>query len=365
MKGTFFSAALDRGTYFLVGPRSDNQVHLYSSNLEVADTFDLSNIQKTSQWSDYVKGVFHLVLEKASSPTFGFNALIFSNVPLGAGLSSSAALEVSATLALNELYLGGGLDRVTIAKLCQNAENNFVGMKCGLLDHFSSLFGRDSGLVLTDFRTLEVRNISLSERACFLICNTNAQHTLVGSEYNERRECCEQGTRFFAQHLNKSVAALRDVTSSELEEYSSKMEPIVSKRCAHIIGENERVVRGTEILTSTNLADEALQLFGELMFQSHRSSQTNFENSSRELDIVVDKAQQMSDERKASSDGKALAVYGARLSGGGFGGSAVLLIDRKDSDAVTEALKQHFLTVTGTNCSVFVVNPSNGAHLIA
>ncbi len=346
-EGYVLSAAINFGTFFLVSPREDATCRLVAGDIMEEVTFDVSAPEASteSSWSNYVKGVL-AGLAVHGEIAHGFDALFLGNIPLGAGLSSSAALEITSGLALTKLY-GIQLDKITLARIGQKAEHEYAGVKCGLLDQISSLFGKTDQLVMSDFRTLEVANVPMGEHACFLMCNTHAKHALVDGEYNERREKCEAAAEYFKGVLDHPVTALRDVSWEEWEQQHSRMDPQTAKRAAHPIGENERVLRGRELLANHHLED-----FGTLMFDSHESSRKYFENSCEELDTVVAAARDIPE------------ALGARLSGGGFGGSAVVLVHPNDVEKVSVALSAAYAEAHGQPCDISVVEPSGGACVV-
>ena len=262
------------------------------------------------------------------------------------GLSSSAALEVSTGKAVSA-FLGIEATDLDLAKIGQAAEHEYAGVRTGLLDQFSSLNGKSGHLVMSDFRTLEVGTVPLGDQAVFLVCNTHAKHSLVDSAYNERREACERAASFFAEHLDHPVTALRDVSPAEWQAHSPRLDGVTARRAAHIVGENDRVLRGRDLLEAGRLAD-----FGRLMFESHESSQKNFENSAPELDFLVDVAR---------GDPE---VMGARLSGGGFGGSAVMLTTPEAIEKVATRIADAYDQEFETRCDTLTVEPSQGAHLV-
>jgi galactokinase len=346
-EGYVLSAAIDCGTCFLAAPAQDSTCRLVAGDLMEEVVFDAGDAPRPSDkgWPNYVVGVL-AGLRSHGETGRGFNGLFYGNVPLGAGLSSSAALEMAAGLALCALY-GISLDRLDLARIGQAAEHDYAGVKCGLLDQIASLFGSPKMLVMTDFRTLAVQTVPLGPDVCFLMCNTNVKHALVDGEYNERRRRCEEATQFFASCLPHPVTALRDVTWGEWEQHSSQMDPVASNRAAHVIGENTRVLRARELLEA-----EQLEEFGTLMFESHESSRVRFENSCVELDFLVHSARNIP------------GVMGARLSGGGFGGSVVVLLHPRDVEVATHALSATYLKEFGRPCDVRTIRPSAGASLI-
>jgi galactokinase len=235
-----------------------------------------------------------------------------------------------------------------LARIGQAAEHDYVGVKCGLLDQISSLHGRDDALVMSDFRTLAVRNVPLGHGATFLVCNTAVKHALVESEYNERRARCEEAARDFARVLPHPVAALRDVSLEEWRAHAGRMDPVTARRAAHIVGENARVLEGCDRLAQGDLA-----AFGRLMFDSHESSRTQFENSCGELDALVSAARRHG------------RVLGARLSGGGFGGSAVMLVRVGEAAAVAADMAAAYTRAFGHPCATLEIRPSAGARVVA
>jgi galactokinase len=354
--GFVLSAAIDFGTFFLAGPANGTVCRVMAGDVREEATFSLAGPNDAPPprgWPDYVRGM----AEGLKAHALGlnpFNGLFLGNIPLGAGLSSSAALEMSTGLALAALN-GLKIDKLDLARIGQRAEHEYAGVKCGLLDQISSLFGRERGLVLTDFRALDVTTLPFVDRdgnhtdgeVCFLMCNTHASHSLADGAYNSRRMKCEEATAYFATVLNRPVQALRDVTFSDWNHLHEKMDREAALRSAHVIGENERVLTGRDLLAQGHLDD-----FGTLMFESHRSSQINFDNSCEELDFIVDTAESIP------------GVLGARLSGGGFGGSAVILLHPRDAEIVQHALSVAYQRRFDTPCDIRIITPSAGARLI-
>ena len=345
-EGYVLSAAIDRGTAFLARLAPDAACRVIAGDIEQSAQFPVSGTPAAPipQWARYVRGVFEK-LRAHGRITRGFHAVFLGNIPLGAGLSSSAALEIASGLALERLY-GLSLPPLDLARIGQAAEHEYVGVKCGLLDQISSLFGKENELVMTDFRMLTVETIPLAPDVCFLVCNTRVKHNLVESEYNERRARCEAAAAFFRNVLPHPVSHLRDVSQAEWDRYHDQMEPVAAKRAAHVVGEDERVLQGRDLLRQHKLRE-----FGELMFESHHSSRVYFENSCAELDAIVQAAR-----------GQA-GVYGARLSGGGFGGSAIVLVGERSAQAVGESIAAAYNREFGHPCEFMTVKPSTGARV--
>jgi len=354
-EGFVLSAAIDLGTCFLAAPVTTETCRLVAADMAKEAQFKVSDLKPASEnsWANYVKGVLAGLLAAGGKKSTGFNGLFLSNLPLAAGLSSSAALEMSSGLALSTLY-GMDIKKLDLARIGQKAEHEYVGVKCGLLDQISSLFGKDGALVMTDFRSLEIRNIPLggkqgsdSSSPCFVVCNTGVKHTLVDSEYNERRASCEKAAAFFKSAVDHPVAFLRDVSWDEWKRLSPRMDPVAAKRSAHIIGENTRVLRGAELLSAGKSKE-----FGRLMFESHESSRTYFENSCPELDFLVDTAKTVP------------GVLGARLSGGGFGGCALMLVESRSAEQVGKTLTSAYEKKFNRPCGCKAVRTSGGARLL-
>ncbi|MDP6629674.1 MAG: galactokinase [Kiritimatiellia bacterium] len=346
-EGFVLSAAINFGTYFLASPSEDTTCRIVAGDLMAEVSFDVSapNPVTENTWANYVIGVL-AGLQSHGEAQGGFNGMFLGNIPLGAGLSSSAALEMCTGLALGKLY-GIEVEPLEMAKIGQKAEHEHAGVKCGLLDQVSSLFGQENALVMTDFRSLEVQTLPMGDDAAFLMCNTKAKHALVDGEYNERREHCEGAAAYFKGALSHPVAALRDVSWAEWEAHESKMPALAARRAAHPIGESERVLKGRQLLDAGDLAG-----FGKLMFDSHDSSANYFENSCPELDTIVNAAKGIP------------GVLGARLSGGGFGGSVVALIHPRDAETVAHAINAVFEKAHGHPCDISVITPSAGARIV-
>ena len=344
--GTVLSAAIDKGHCFCISRSTRPGIHLFAADAGQRASFNLADTGKVPNIGsgNYVKGVFYFIQEFLGQKIDGLDCTSFGAVPLGAGLSSSAALEVSAAFAVLKV-LGVTVDQKEIARLCQKAEHQFAGTKCGLLDQFSSIFGRDHGLIHSDFRTLEVSSVKLPDDIEFLVVNPHIKHSLANSPYNERRERCEQAAAQLAKLLPHPVAALRDVSPAEFEASRSRIDAGAAKRAAHVVGEIDRVERGVELIRSGNLP-----AFGQLLFESHQSSIENFENSCPELDVVVEAA-------------RSAGALGARLSGGGFGGSAIVMVHADQARTVSDKVKS-YCTGKGFDPEILAVTPSSGALVV-
>jgi galactokinase len=338
-QGVVLSAAIDRGVTASVHRLPQRQIEVSSQTNQRTAIEDLDQLVPSAQepWANYCFGVIR-ELAAAGLPSHGFRIEIASDLPLGAGLSSSAALEVATAFAVIDLA-NWSLAPMKIAQLCQKAENDFVGVKCGLLDQASSVFGEDNRAILLDFRSITAETYQLPAGVSLLLLDSGIPHELTGGEYNERREQCQ------AAAAALKVPALRDATTAQV--LNSDLEPLVKRRALHITGENERVFAGREALLAGDV-----DTFGKLMFASHESSRHNFENSTTHLDALVEIAQ--------STDG----VMGSRLTGGGFGGSTVSLIRSELAQDIIESMQKKYLNVTGAQCRAILTRPSQGARVL-
>ncbi len=308
--------------------------------LTVAPSIDALEALDRQQWYSYPCGVVRQFLETTSIPIPGFEAHFTSTLPAGAGLSSSAALEISTGRFL-EVLTGQHLDPLDLAKIGCRAENEYVGMSCGLLDQISSIYGKEGQAIFIDFRSLDVRNISFPDNCELIVCHSGVKHALTGGEYNERREQC-----FSAAH-KLGAQYLREIDSPALEKGAGKLTDLELRRARHIVGENERVQNGLEALGHGDAA-----AFGKLMFASHESSRINFENSTPELDALVQIAK--------SIDG----IHGSRLTGGGFGGATVSLVEKSHARQAGEELVAAYSRRTGNTGQVYLCELSAGARIL-
>lgn len=346
-EGTVLSAAINLGHIFTISRSGQKGVRLQAVDMKTVDTFYVSDDQKYPEaiWCDYVKGVFYYIQEITGVEIDGIDCTFFSSIPMGSGLSSSAALEVACAKAVLKM-LDQEIDPKEMARLCQKAEQVFAGTNCGLLDQFSSIFGISHGLIHSDFRSLEVTTVTLPDDVEFLVINPKKKHKLADSPYNERRERCEQAAQELAELIDHPVSALRDVSWEEFEQFKAQMDPGAAKRAAHVIGEITRTEQGVELIQTGDI-----EAFGRSLFESHQSSIDYFENSCDELNTVVNAA------RKAGA-------LGARLSGGGFGGVAIVLVHAAKAKGIGEEISAA-CQENGFTPDVLAIVPSAGAEVIS
>lgn len=348
-EGYVFSAAIDKGTFFAVSASDDETCELTAGDLMETAKFTVSTVApaKEMTWQNYVTGTFNWLFDgNPADAKKGWKGMFLGNIPLGAGLSSSAALEMCTVLALSKLY-GIEKDKTTMAKIGQKAEHTFAGCPCGLLDQASSMYGAEGALVKSDFRTNEFETVEMGPSVAFMMVKSNAKHALVDGAYASRRQACEDAAKYFASVLRKPVTHLRDVTMAEWVLYRGGLSETTAKRAVHPIGEDERVLQGASLLEKGDLKS-----FGALMYDSHESSRHWFENSCDELDTIVDAAKAIPE------------VYGARLSGGGFGGSCCLLVDPTAADKIAAAITKEYKAKYGDEPVCSLIKPSKGAYIV-
>jgi galactokinase len=346
-EGFVFPAAIEFQTQITIAKRTDRRMIVTSENYAERVEFDLDQLPKEprNQWSDYVVGIVGLLQRKVGGLP-GADLLLYGDVPQGAGLSSSASLEVAVCKAFLELS-GKGMEGVAIALLCQQAENEFVGARCGIMDQFISVHGKKNHALRLDCRTLEYRLLPIPPDVRLVICNTMVRHSLSGGEYNERRAECEAGARFFAERI-PGVKSLRDVTLEEYEKFGGQLPEVIRKRCHHILTENVRVLQAAEALQAGDL-----KLFGRLMGSSHASLRDDFEVSCEELDLMVRLAVQNT------------GVYGARMTGGGFGGCTINLVQQSHVERFRENVAAGYEKGTGRAPEIYISSAADGASRLA
>ena len=344
--GFVMPVAIGFSTWVVVAPRADRILSVFSENFQEEVSFDLDDPapQPRRHWSDYVRGVAW-VLEQSGYQLRGAHLEIRGDLPIGTGLSSSASIEVATAYALLS-HSGFEVEGVELARMCQRAENDFVGMRCGIMDQFISCQGEKGKALLLDCRSLEYRLLPLPESVRLVICNTMVKHELAAGEYNKRRAECEEGVRHLAQRLN-GVSALRDVTLSQLESAGQDLPEVIYRRCRHVISENARVEQAATALERGDL-DE----FGRLMGESHRSLRDDYEVSCHELDLMVSFANSLP------------GTFGARMTGGGFGGCTVNLVSEEIVEEFKTQIANNYKEYTGIPPEIYVCRSADGAREI-
>jgi galactokinase len=344
--GFVLPMAIERYTVIAAAPSGSKQIQLRSTVNDQPATIDLGKPLKPfpkGMWANYPAGVIAGFLGQKLDPG-GFNALIHSTVPLGGGLSSSAALEV-ATATLLEVITGRTLDPVDKALLCQQAEHEFAGVPCGIMDQFISVMGKPDHLLLLDCRTRKPELVPMSDPSvALLITNTNVKHELGSGEYAKRRAQCESAAKVLG------VSSLRDASAAALESAKGRMDDVVFRRARHVIGEIERTPRAAAEIRASKWPAA-----GELMYASHRSLRDDYEVSCSELDVVVD---------IAAGIGRDGGVFGCRMTGGGFGGCTVALVQNQAVEALSKRIGDAYEQRTGIKATMFVSRPAAGATVL-
>jgi galactokinase len=347
-EGLTLSAAVEQTTEFALCPIEGRICTMRDFRDGSIIEFNLDEIDKPTprDWTNYVKGVI-VELRKRGIEVPAFQGAILSTVPLSAGMSSSAALEVAASFAFAEAF-NIDLPKPEWAKIGQAVENSYLGVNTGLLDQFSSIYGKANSLIFSDFRTNEViKNVSLPEGYLIVVANSMHKHDLVSSDYNVRRESCENVAAVMGKN-NSGIKALRDVSMEQLEAAKSSLDIHDYRRALHVVGENERVIKGIELLEAGEV-----DAFGQLLFASHKSSRDNFENSCPELDFLVEQAKSIP------------GCLGARLSGGGFGGISIHLVKVEEADTYCERIAAAFKLQTGIETEIIQCAIGDGATVKA
>jgi galactokinase len=345
--GFVLPMAIDAGTVVAAARREDRMVRVRSANLDESAEFDLDRAGEPVRhiWLDYVEGMARS-LEETGLQLAGADLLIQSDVPLGAGLSSSAALEISVGLAFLQLSCIN-IDRRALALAGQRSEHNYVGIKCGIMDQYIAAVGRAGHALLIDCRTLESALIPMNlTDAAVVVCDTRVKHALASSEYNLRREQCSRGVELLREVM-PDIRALRDVSLAEFEHHQARLPELIRNRCRHVVTENARTLAAAEALKAGDL-----KAMGELMYASHHSLDRDYEVSSPELNLLVEIAR--------SFDG----VIGARMTGGGFGGCTVNLVRFGSLPIFREVVTREYQSVTGTAPQICVFEASDGAKEI-
>jgi len=345
--GFAMPAAIEFYCWVAVGPRDDRHLSIYSEEFSASADMDLASatIRPSKSWSDYPIGVA-VELEKAGFRLRGADLLIESEVPMGSGLSSSAAIEVATALALAE-HSGATPDRLQLARLCRKAENEFVGARVGIMDQFVSLHGQKDHALLLDCRALSFESLLIPDSVKLVISNTMVKHEHASGEYNRRRADCEEAVRRLATVL-PGIRALRDVSLAQLEEHRGLLTDVIYKRALHIVSEDARVLDSAQALRAGDI-----ERFGKRMAESHRSLRDLYEVSCRELDLMVDLAYQQK------------GVFGARMTGGGFGGSTINIVDARHAGEFKEKLAKAYQKETGLVPQIYICKPAEGAGEVA
>ena len=341
--GFVLPAAINKGIWFAIATNNTNTANFVAADIEESFSVELDAIKKLDGWKNYVLGVLH-ILQQKKYIIGGFNCLFGGNVPQGAGLSSSAALEAGLVYALNKLF-NLGLNTQQMALIAQEAEHSFPGTKCGIMDMFASLHGKEGHCMLLDCNNLQYEYLPIIETEYELVLiNSKVHHSLNDGQYNKRRQEAMEGLSFF-QTLNKNITSFRAVSPEVVNQFRESLSPEVYNRCLYITQEIERTKKAAEYLKANNLVE-----FGKLMYQTHRGLSELYEVSCGELDFLVTEAKMQYD------------VIGSRMMGGGFGGCTINLIAKNNRDNVINTIVSSYKRVYDIQPEVYVVETSNGTH---
>lgn len=344
--GYVLPVAIQFGVTVLASPRTDGRVNLVSADFDGRVSFSLDEPltrDASASWSDYPKGVLSEYRKAGLRPS-GMDVVYCGDVPIASGLSSSAAVETAFAVLIRRMN-GFAIGDTDLARLCQAAENRFVGMNCGIMDQFISALGQANAALFLDCRSLGYEIVPFpSDLYDVVILNTRKRRELTGSEYNERRSQCEEGVRLLSGPL-PGIRALRDVSITEFERYGRSLPETVRRRCGHVVGENQRVL---DFVLALRRRDEAS--IGRLLLESHASLRDLYEVSCPELDAMVDIAMSVP------------GTVGARMTGAGFGGCAVAVVRRGAAKALAEAVLEEYPKRTGLCPELYETRPSEGAR---
>jgi galactokinase len=343
--GFVLPAAIDKAIYFAISSRDDKKCILYAYDLNDSYEFSLDNIQKSEKgWANFLIGVLAEILEKGKQINTGFNVIFGGDVPLGAGLSSSAAVECGIGFALNRLY-NLELSKLDLALIAQQAEHKYAGVNCGIMDMFASIHGKANSVIKLDCQDLSFEYFPFNfPNYTLILCNTGVKHNLGDSEYNQRRTECEEGIRIL-QFAFPQVDSLRDATIPMLRSQADKLPPIVFQRCKYVIEEIERVYVACKALENNDL-----KTFGQKMYETHEGLSHDYQVSCLELDFLVEHSQNFE------------AVVGARMMGGGFGGCTLNLVETSAADEFIKNISLAYHETFNIHLQSYIVNISNGVE---
>jgi galactokinase len=345
-QGFVMPVAIDFETWLAAAPRSDRRLKIHSVEFSETVEFDLADAShERPHWSDYVRGVV-LQLIAAGYDLPGADLLIESSVPMGAGLSSSASVEVATGYAMLSLA-GVTANKRELPALAQRAENEFVGAHVGIMDQFICCNGIAGHALMLDCRSLDFTPLPIPQQTSLVIANTMVKHSIAGGEYNLRRRECEQAVARLRENV-PGISSLRDVSLAALENFSSSLPPTIRKRALHVVTENHRVLAAADALRNADVSR-----FGELMYESHQSLRDLYQVSSPELDVMVELASHLP------------GVYGSRMTGGGFGGCTVTLVEKRNSENVRRQLAEGYARVTGITPEVYICVAADGVSAVS
>ena len=346
-KGFVLPSAIDKAAYIAISLRDDDEIHLVAHDLNETFSIKINNLKPVGDisWPNFMLGAAAQFL-KRGVPLKGFNAVIMSDVPIGAGLSSSAAIECATTFALNEL-LQTKIDRVEMVKMAQKAEHEYAGVMCGIMDQFASMMGKKNHVIKLDCNSLAYEYVPFNlDGIKILLLNTNVKHSLASSEYNTRRKECEQGVAWIKEH-ESMVSSLRDVSISMLDKYVLPKGEVVYKRCRFIVEEIGRLQMGCEDLQRGDI-----QSLGKKMFATHEGLSNQYEVSCKELDLLIGLVNENEN------------VIGARMMGGGFGGCTINLVKEEAIESLIAKVQPAYESAMNLPLTYYIASIENGTEII-
>ena len=344
-QGFVLPAAIDKAVYVAVSKRMDNSIHLYAQHFNEQAVFDIRSLQPQPGWPTYILGVVDQ-LQQSSYALTGFNLVVAGDIPVGAGLSSSAAVECATVFALDQLF-ELGISRLDMIRMAQQAEHRFAGVQCGIMDMFASMMGKKDHVIKLDCRSLEFayEPLELNEYSLVLF-NTNVKHSLASTAYNERRQQCEQGVAWVQEH-HPEVQSLRDITLPMLSECVFPRNPLIYQRCRFVVEENLRLISVCDDLERGDLVQ-----LGKKMFATHHGLSKVYEVSCKQLDFLVDAVREEP------------SVLGARMMGGGFGGCTINVVKKTEVPSLTAQLADSYKKAMGLELTTYLVQTADGTSVI-
>jgi galactokinase len=344
--GFVLPAAIDKAIYFAITPRCDNYCKLFAVDLNDSHEFTTDKLIRSGKgWPNYLIGVVDQLI-KSGYNINGFNCVFGGDIPIGAGLSSSAAIEAGLIFSLDHIF-DLGIDKLSLVKMAQKSENEFVGVNCGIMDQYINIFGETGNALRIDCRSLENELVPFDyKNISVVLFNTNVSHSLASSEYNKRRKECNTGVEVIQKEY-PGVQSLRDVSTGTLDEFKLKLDPVIFKRCKYIVGENERLLKACEALKMHDL-----ETFGKYLYETHKGLSSDYEVSCKELDYLVELTKDKP------------AVYGARMMGGGFGGCTINLIETNEVGDLSKKITQSYNQKFNLSATTIVTKIGGGTRII-
>ena len=344
--GFVLPAAIDKAIYFAITPRCDNNCKLFAVDLNDSHEFTTDKLIRSGKgWPNYLMGVVDQLI-KSGYNIKGFNCVFGGDIPIGAGLSSSAAIEAGLIFALDHIF-DLGIDKLSLVKMAQKSENEFVGVNCGIMDQYINIFGETGNALRIDCRSLENELVPFDyKNISVVLFNTNVSHSLASSEYNKRRKECTIGVEIIQKEY-PGVHSLRDVSTGMLDEFKLKLDPVIFKRCKYVVGENERLLNACEALKMHDL-----ETFGQYLYETHEGLSSGYEVSCNELDYLVELTKDQP------------AVYGSRMMGAGFGGCTINLIENDEVENISRIITQKYKQKFNLSPTTIITKIGGGTRII-